>query len=171
MTLLLVAAAASAQQKSWGRLSLLVQSARSQQDDGLSSTFSEVAGTLTLRSGSGDGGFDYASDMRSTAYPGTERDNILSGYDAYVGDQNPGGGLGVRVGQMWLNDLGGLGSLGGMQVEYRQRHPWVAGRLRFGLFAGLEPNYFKAGYVEGIQKGGAYVALTATAGGATSWAW
>ena len=164
MTVLLVTVGASAQQKAWGRFSLLAQSARSQQDNGLSSTFSEVASTLTLRSPSGDGGFEYAIDMRSTAFPGTERDNILSVYDAYVGYQNPGGGLGVRVGQMWLNDLGGLGSLGGMQLEYRQRHPWTAGRLRFGLFAGLEPNYFKAGYVEGIQKGGAYVAFDGNRG-------
>jgi hypothetical protein len=142
-----------------------MQSARSQQDSGLATNFSEVAASLTLRSpSSGGGGFEYAIDMRSAAYPGTERDNILSVYDAYVGYQNAGGGLGVRVGQMWLNDLGGLGSLGGMQVEYRQQQPSAAGRLRFGLFAGLEPNYFKAGYVDGIKKAGAYVAFDGNRG-------
>jgi len=157
--------AADAQSGGWGRFSLLMQSARSQQDSGLATNFSEVAASLTLHSPSrGEGGFEYAIDMRSAAYPGTERDNIFSVYDAYVGYQNAGGGLGVRVGQMWLNDLGGLGSLGGMQLEYRQQQPWAAGRLRFGLFAGLEPNYFKAGYVDGIKKAGAYVAFDGNRG-------
>lgn len=162
---LLVAGGAGAQSGGWGRFSLLMQTARSQQDSGLATNFSEVASTLTLRSpSSSQGGFEYAIDMRSATYPGTERDNILSIYDAYVGYQNAGGGFGVRVGQMWLNDLGGLGSLGGMQVEYRQPHPWATGRFRFGLFAGLEPNYFKAGYVEGIQKAGVYVAFDGNRG-------
>ena len=162
---LVVPPAADAQSGGSGRFSLLVQSARSHQDNGLISTFSEVASTLTLRSGSGDeGGFEYAVDMRNATYPGTERDGILSVYDAYVGYRARGGGLGVRVGQMWLNELGGLGSLGGVLVEYRQRQPWAAGRLRFGLFGGLEPQNFKAGYVEGIQKAGAYVALDGNRG-------
>jgi hypothetical protein len=162
---LLVAVGANAQQKAWGRFSLLVQGARSQQDNGLITTFSEVASTLTLRSGSTDeGGFEYAVDMRNATYPGTQRDGILSVYDAYVGYRTRGGGLGVRVGQMWLNEVGGLGSLGGMLVEYRQRHPWAAGRLRLGLFGGLEPQNFKAGYVEGIQKAGTYVAFDGNRG-------
>jgi hypothetical protein len=162
---LLAAPAADAQSGGWGRFSLLMQTARSKQDSGLVTDFSEIASTLTLRSPSGgEGGFEYAIDMRSATYPGTERDNILSVYDAYVGYQNVGGGLGLRVGQMWLNDLGGLGSLGGMQVEYRQQHPWAAGRFRFGLFAGMEPNYFKAGYVDGIKKGGAYVVFDGNRG-------
>lgn len=101
-TALLVApSAADAQSGGWGRFSLLMQSARSQQESGLVSNFSEVAASLTLRSPSGgEGGFEYAIDMRSAAYPGTERDNIFSVYDAYVGYQNTGGGLGVRVGHV-----------------------------------------------------------------------
>lgn len=53
---------------------------------------------------------------------------------------------------MYLADLGALGGVGGAALEAR------TGRVRLGIFGGLEPKGFDAGYVADVRKGGAYVA-------------
>lgn len=159
---LLAPAAANAQRSgSWGRFTLFFQTAQLKQDGGFSSSYSEVVGNLTVRTTeTNDGGLEYAIDMRSATYPGSaNRANRVSLYDAYVGFRRKGGGFGVRIGQMWLNELGGLGSLGGALVEYRERGSSALGSFRFGLFGGLEPKPFDIGYANAIRKAGAYIAL------------
>jgi len=130
------------------------------QDNGLATNLSDVIGNLTLRSATNDdGGLEYAFDARGTNYSGAFQQQQVSIYDAYVGFRSAGGGFGLRLGQMWLNDLGALGSVGGALAEYRARERSAAGRFRLGLFAGMEPDPFNAKFVSGVRKSGGYVAL------------
>jgi hypothetical protein len=80
-------------------------------------------------------------------------------YDAYVGQRLMDGRLLVKAGQMWLNDLGGLGSVGGGLVEYRQSADTSRLRWRAGGFGGVEPEIMDVGYVSGVKKFGGYFAL------------
>jgi hypothetical protein len=158
---LLAAASANAQTPTpgWGRFALFVQSSRQVQDTGLSTNMSDVIANLTLRSASNDdGGIEYALDARNSTYTGAFQQKQVSIYDAYVGYRS-GGGFGLRLGQMWLNDLGGLGAIGGVLAEYRARNTSGAGRFRLGLFAGAEPDPFNAKLVSGVRKSGGYLAL------------
>jgi len=121
--------------------------------------FNEVVLSATLTSPFlGDqGGSEYRFDFRGAGYPQSAgRDRRLSIYDAYVG-RRTGNGLGMRVGQMWVNDLGGLGALGGALAELAR--PNVAGfrRVRIGVFGGLEPQILDVGYVDHVTKAGGYV--------------
>lgn len=116
-----------------------------------------LSATLTSPFLSDAGGSEYRFDFRGAGYPQTEgRDRRVSIYDAYVG-RRLGNGLGVRVGQMWVNDVGGLGSLGGVLGELVR--PNVAGfrRMRIGVFGGLEPQILDVGYVDHVTKAGGYV--------------
>ncbi len=65
----------------------------------------------------------------------------------------------VRLGQMWLHELGGLGSVGGLFAEYRQPRPSSLGLWRFGLFAGRELATYQLEYLKGVEKGGFFAAL------------
>lgn len=130
-------------------------------DDGATRDFREFTVALTYRSrlGDEDSGFEYALDVRGTQYPSSNaRDHRTRLYDAWVGGRTRDGRFLIRGGQMWLHDLGGLGSVGGVMTEYRTGQT-RAGRLRFGLFAGAEPKSFDAGYVQDVRKGGAWIAL------------
>jgi hypothetical protein len=60
---------------------------------------------------------------------------------------------------MWLNDLGGLGSVGGALVEYRRSADTTRLRWRAGGFGGVEPDIMDLGYVSGVKKFGGYFAL------------
>jgi len=154
------AAEAQTQTPAWGRFALFLQGSRQVQDTGLSTNMSDVIGNLTIRSASNDdGGFEYAIDARGANYTGAFEQREVSVYDAYVGYRAAGGGFGLRLGQMWLNDLGSLGSVAGALVEYRAHEQSAAGRFRLGLFAGAEPDTFQAGLVNGVRKTGGYVAL------------
>ncbi len=158
--LLVAGAAASAGQSrpSLGRFSLFYDLDRRTEDGGSSSDFSLLTAYITLHSPHSDAdGLEFAVDARTTAYPSSDRSSRVSVYDAYVGGTVWSGKLGIRLGQMWLNDLGALGSVGGFSVEYR--HPLAGGaRWRAGLFGGLEPTTFDAGYATGVRKAGTYVA-------------
>jgi hypothetical protein len=99
--------------------------------------FSEVVGSFTFASPSvAKGGAEYKFDIRSAVYPSTEdRPTRVSIYDAYAGYRFADGAWLVRAGQMWLNDLGGLGSVGGAMAEYSLKK--IAGqRVRFARSAG-----------------------------------
>ena len=114
---------------------------------------------VTLRSPSNeDGGIEYALDVRSARYSGAFDQNQVSIYDAYFGFRSKSG-FGLRLGQMWINDLGALGSFGGALLEYRAKRPSALGRLRLGLFGGGEPDPFKVSYAQGVRKAGGYIAL------------
>ncbi len=146
----------------WGRVSLFGQAGSTRAvDGGAGSSFNDAWATLTLRSSPADsGGLEYALDGRgrSSAY-GDERQSRAQLYDAWVGGRLSGGAVGARVGQMWLNDLGALGAVGGLNLEWRPLSDGKPGRFRLGVFGGLEPNAWEAGYVQGVTKAGAYAVL------------
>jgi hypothetical protein len=70
-----------------------------------------------------------------------------------------GGHVLVRAGQMWLNDLGALGSIGGGLLEFGQLNTGKRLRFRVGAFGGLEPRILEPGYTSNVTKFGGYVAL------------
>lgn len=146
---------------STGRLTLFGSGQTLKFDDGTSRDFTEFTAAMTLRTRLRDdeAGLEYALDVRGTQYPSSEdRPGRTRLYDAWVGGRTANGRLTLRGGQMWLHDLGSLGSVGGVMTEYRTE-PTAVGRLRFGLFGGAEPKSFEAGYVPHVKKGGAWIAL------------
>ena len=162
----LLSAPALAQQAlpAWGRISIYFTSGgatdRSRAADEESRRFQEVTTSISWRSAEAvDGGAEYAFDGRGAAYPGTERESRMSIYDGYVGYRTAGGRMGVRAGQMWINDLGGLGSMAGFLVEGRRKTGEKSGVLRVGAFGGLEPAPLDIEYVTGVRKAGGYVAF------------
>lgn len=139
-----------------GRVSFYWQNASSKQFDGALSNYSELVTAFSLQSPQ-DASFEYAIDARASGYPTSEESNYrLSLYNAYVGGKM--GNFYVRGGQMWLNELGALGSVGGVLGQYKI--PKGTNRqLRFGLFAGLEPEILNVQYVSGVQKFGGFAAF------------
>jgi hypothetical protein len=159
--LLATAPCASAQTRpAWGRVALFGSGATTTQDDGPTSTLGELIANLTFESATGDDvRLDYRADVRLAGYTGQySRPTRVSLYDAYAGVRLRGGTIGIRGGQMWLNDLGGLGSVGGGMVELAQRKRAGKGRWRASLFGGFEPRIQEAGYVENVTKVGGLVA-------------
>ena len=145
----------------WARVSFFAQAASTTAADGSSSSFTEIVTNVAAQSVQHTGnGFEYGLDARFGAYPSTDdRDPRTSVYDAYVAQRLMGGRMLVKAGQMWLNDLGGLGSVGGALVEYRQSADTTRLRWRAGGFGGVEPDIMDLGYVSGVKKFGGYFAL------------
>ncbi len=144
----------------WGRISFTAVGSTAK-DSGVERGFTELITTITLATPVAEtGGAEFGMDFRGAAYPGTEdRERRLSIYEGFVGYRLAGGRLGARVGQLWLNDLGALGSVGGVHVEYRQPMGPRKTRVRAGAFGGMEPKIMDAGYVSDVRKFGGYVAL------------
>jgi hypothetical protein len=164
ITLVVTALAASpllAQNRpAWARVSIYGNTASTTTDEGLQNTFNELIANVTFESATGDAAtYEYRADIRLAGYPGAlGRPRRVSIYDAYAGVRLFDGSVSVRGGQMWLNDLGGLGSIGGGAVEWRQ-HPNANGsRWRAMLFGGLEPKIMQAGYVSSVLKVGGLAA-------------
>ena len=145
----------------WARVSFYANVASTTGIDGSSSSFSEIVTNVAARSAEHTGnGFEYGLDARFGAYPSTDdRDPRTSVYDAFVAQRLMGGRVMVKAGQMWLNDLGGLGSVGGALVEVRQSADTTRLRWRAGGFGGVEPEIMDVGYVSGVKKFGGYFAL------------
>jgi hypothetical protein len=145
----------------WARVSFFAQGATTSQTGGVSTTFTEIVTNISAESARGDNsGFEYGVNFRYAGYPSSQgRAARVSIYDGYVGRRLLDGDLLVRVGQLWLNDLGALGSVGGMQVEYHKGSSTKGTRLRVGLFGGVEPKILEAGYLTDIKKFGGYVAI------------
>ena len=147
----------------WGRVSLFAQAAQRSQAGGENDLFTEFVGTFRLKALAGeDGGFEYAIDTRLAGFPSTEgRGQRVSLYDAHVGWRMRGGAFGIRAGQVWLDELGALGSLGGVVADARPFRGSVLGlgELRVGAFYGWEPKIMEAGYVSGVRKFGGYLSL------------
>lgn len=156
----------------WGRFTLWGMGGSRSYADGFPSTsYGEVTGALTYRSGEAvHGGVEWAADMRGSYYPNTTgTGSRFSIFEAWVGGTTKNGALSGRVGQIWINDLGGIGAVGGVQLEYRvpigrkkngngkKDSSKPERRLRFGLFGGLDPKWFDVGYASGVKKGGVYV--------------
>lgn len=145
----------------WARVSFFTNaSVTTPADGGPSATGNELITTASLQSPTREGsGTEYGADLRVAGDPLSEgRPNRVSIYDAYVTRRLMSGRVAVKAGQMWLNELGSLGSVGGMLVEGRQSKHADGSRWRAGLFAGLEPEILQATYASGVRKAGGYVA-------------
>jgi hypothetical protein len=145
----------------WARVSFFANVASTTGADGSTSSFSEIVTNVAAHSVQHAGnGFEYGLDARFGAYPSTgDRDPRTSVYDAFVAQRLVDGRVLVKAGQMWLNDLGGLGSVGGALVEVRQSADSTRLRWRAGGFGGVEPEIMDVGYVSGVKKFGGYFAL------------
>jgi hypothetical protein len=143
----------------WGRVALFGNSWSASSGTGGGSV-SELVGTATFESPSGDGvNYEYRADVRFAGYPNSnDRARRVSIYDAYVGVRFRRGTMAMRGGQMWLNELGGLGSVGGGLFEIGQQPRQGRGRWRVAAFGGLEPKVLEAGYVANVTKMGAFAA-------------
>jgi hypothetical protein len=124
-------------------------------------TSAEFITTLNVSLPDGPGNrIEYGLDLRHAQPTAAHRDARLSIYDGFVGVRLADGAWRVRGGQMWLNDLGGLGAVAGGLVEYRQIHSHSAlGQFRAGGFAGIEPRTYDFGYLKNVRKYGAYAGL------------
>ncbi len=144
----------------WGRVAFTTQSFTAAQSGQKLPGFTEIVTSALMASRPrDDAGTEYRVDFRGAGYPQTVgRDRRISVYDAYVG-QRFAAGVAVRAGQMWLNDLGGLGALGGVLGEVSRQNVGPLRRIRFGAFGGLEPQILDFGYVPGVIKAGGYVTL------------
>ncbi|MBK9064554.1 MAG: hypothetical protein IPL89_15380 [Acidobacteria bacterium] len=138
----------------WGRISVFGQVIRTKNVDGTTSAYNELSGSVSIHTPPRDlDGMEFSLDARGSEYPSVaNRDPRWTVYDAWVGGRVANGKVAVRLGQMYLNDLGALGGVGGLALETR------AGKIRMGVFGGLEPKGYDPGYVQDVKKGGAYVA-------------
>jgi hypothetical protein len=144
----------------WGRIALFGTVLRSKNADGSTYAFNELDASVTVHTPQRDAdGAEFSIDARGSEYPSvTDQSSRLTVYDAWVGGRIAHNHVAVRLGQMYVNDLGSLGGVGGLNLEAR------AGPIRFGIFGGLEPKGFDAGYVPDVKKGGAYVAYDGDGG-------
>jgi len=154
---------ALAQDAGWGDARIAFYATGiSTSDLGVSSSYSELVTQFSLNSPYNSTSWQYGVDVRAAGYPGAEeRASRVSVYNAYVGQQF--GSFGARAGQIWLNELGSLGSIGGGVFQYKIRQT-ESKQIRFGAFGGLEPEILDASYVSGVSKFGAYAALDADHG-------
>ncbi len=151
-----------------GRFSFFAQAASRNLSGVGNDAFSEFIGTFTLRSAATDkGGFEFAIDARFAGYPSTEeRQQRASIYEAYAGWSPAGGAFRIRAGQLWLYEMGALGSVAGAAAEVRlfKEEASGVGTLKLGLFGGLEPKVLSLGYIDGIAKFGGYLTLESRSG-------
>ncbi len=144
-----------------GRAAFYTHAARVGNGD-TSRSSAEFASSLTYRLPERTtDGMEYGLDLRHTASTIDGRPARLSIYDGFVGHRLGGGRVGLRAGHMWLNDLGGLGALAGGLVEVRQPASQTTpiGSIRGGVFGGLEPRIYEAGYADEVRKIGGYVTV------------
>ncbi len=144
----------------WGRISFFSNAGRIGTSDGSTIATNQVVTSISyeLTANEGDG-VEYAVDFRHSDELMSAGGTRVSVYDAFVGSRLSNGQIRVRAGQMWITDLGGLGSVAGGLVEYRPALASVPGRLRIGAFGGKEPETHHVGYVSGVSKFGGYVTL------------
>lgn len=149
----------STKPKPWSRVSFFANGSQTSASDGLTTDFTELSTSFTYQlPETDDDGLDYGADIRYATYAAQSRPNRASVYEGFVGARLNGGAIRFRLGHMWLNDLGSLGSVAGGMFELRQkRRQPEDGRLRAGVFAGLEPDILDAGYAPNVRKFGAYV--------------
>jgi hypothetical protein len=145
----------------YGRVSLFGHAASSTYDQVGNVFFSELILSFSLRSTETvKDGFEYGIDVRGAGYPSSEaRSQRLSVYDAFGGLKFGQGTFSFRLGQMWLNEIGGLGSLAGGVFEFRLPMKTPLGRFRAGVFGGYEPKILDVGFIPGVRKFGGYVSL------------
>ncbi len=141
-----------------GRLSIFTNTAQSAATGQSGSTLNEMTTAFSYRLPELDtDGFDYGADIRVSTYSAASNPTRTSIYEAFVGARLDDGAVRIRLGNLWLNDLGSLGTVAGGMAEYRTRKPRPdAGRFRIGGFWGLEPDVLDAGYASNVRKFGGY---------------
>ena len=148
-----------------GRISFYANGSTFSGEDVPRTSVGEFITSITFQTPDAEGdGLEYGIDLRQASYTRVQSTSRVSIYDGYVGVKLMGGQARVRGGQMWLSDLGGLGSLAGGLAEYRGPSNGPLGRLRVGGFAGYEPELYTLGVVEHVRKMGAYAALDGSGG-------
>jgi hypothetical protein len=160
------ALAQSTDPKPWGRIAFFTNSSRTAVTGVPARGFNELATSITYQFPELDSdGLEYGVDVRHSAYSAATRPDRVSVYEGFVGGRFADGMVRARVGHVWLNDLGALGAVAGGVVEVRQPRLLPSqGRVRAGVFGGLEPNTLDLGYAEHVKKGGAFVAYDADRG-------
>lgn len=146
----------------WGRVSIYSTVGRSDSGSTPAVMTNQLVTAVSYELTAEDGpGFEYAVDFRHSGDLASSTGvNRASVYNAFVGSRLAGGLVRARVGQMWITDLGGLGSVAGGLVEYRPAaSPGIPGRLRIGGFGGTEPETHRLGRVDGVTKFGGYAVL------------
>ena len=144
-----------------GRVSVFSDNWWMTPDSGTGQRFGQVISSASFHAAdTEENGFDYGIDTRFSGLAGQTRPNSVSMYEGYAGMRALDGTLRVRAGNVWLNELGALGSLAGAVAEVRQAlSPASQLRWRLGVFGGLEPKILDFGYYAGVKKYGAYSAL------------
>jgi hypothetical protein len=147
-----------------GRVSFFSNASRMQTDEGLGAGLGELTSAFAFRLDETDGdGVEYGIDARHSTYTDAARPDRLSIYEAFAGARVADGRVRLLGGQLWMNDLGSLGSVAGGAVEWRQRRSAPTGsRIRAGAFGGLEPNVLQAGYAPNVRKMGGYLTYEGT---------
>ncbi len=143
----------------WSRVSLFATSSKTTSDGVSAPVATELTTSFTFQLPErDDNGVEYGVDLRYATYSASQRADRVSIYEGFVGARVAGGAVKFRVGHVWLNDVGSLGSLAGGVVEVRQRRASAeSSRVRAGAFAGVEPNVYDSGYAADIRKFGGYV--------------
>jgi hypothetical protein len=147
-----------------GRISFYMQSLTLAADGEPTTRSAEFVTSIQLSPPDGEqDALEFSLDMRHR--DATNRPDRVSLYDAHVGARFGNGRARVRLGRMWLPDLGGLGSVAGGLAEYRKAGLGAIGsRLRVGVFGGLEPETYGFRNVERVRKLGVYATLDGSAG-------
>ena len=160
LVLAAIAAELPAQTAPEGRFALFGGWAERESEGSGSSNLSELIASLSIEPPrSSLQGFDYALDLRVATFPSGDRDERISLYEAWVGFIGGDRRWSLRLGQMWVDELGGIGSVGGILGEYRPAVDTILGTIRIGLFGGVEPDRFDAGWDSDVTKAGGYVAV------------
>jgi hypothetical protein len=158
---------ASAPPRPQGSVSFYATTMNTQADGGFEATYALFTTAVTYRIPDQEAdGLDYGIDLRHSTSAALHRPQRLSVYEGYVGARFGGGTRQVRAGQLWVSDLGGLGAVAGGLFEIKQA-PGLArgvGRLQVGVFGGLEPDIYKAGYAANVRKYGGYATLAGEGG-------
>lgn len=150
-----------------GRLAVYASGASATSAGGASTSYGDIMTAVSYSFLDRDtDGVEYGIDLRHSAYTIEGRDPRVSVYTGFVGARLAGGHAFVRAGHLWIDDLGGLGSVAGAQLEARSGEVPTSGlgRWRGGLFGGLDPNLYTYGYGEGVRKMGGYAVLEGTRG-------
>ncbi|HKE85377.1 MAG TPA: hypothetical protein VKB50_16555 [Vicinamibacterales bacterium] len=142
-----------------GRVSVYIDTAGRDFGDGGTQRSTELSTAVTFESPRTDeNGLEYGLDLRQTRYSAAGADRV-SIYDGFAGARFGGDRqLRMRAGHIWMQDLGTMGALAGGLFEVGQRRPATEGRYRLGVFGGLEPNVYEAGYARDVRKYGGYAA-------------
>lgn len=143
-----------------GRVSVYVNSAGRNWDDGTRQRDSDISTGATFESArTDDNGVEFRLDLRHTHYSTPGRADRLSIYDGFAGGRFGGDRqVRVRAGHMWLQDLGTMGAVAGGLIEVGQHRDINEGRVRAGFFSGLEPKIYDTGYAPDVRKYGGYAA-------------